>query len=94
MCSHNNFISKIEYLNGNVYSDQANIDQAFINYFHNLWNAPSNVTLNIADALPPDLPRLLELDNISLIEEVTKEVFYRALSDIPTSNSLDQTDLT
>ncbi|XP_039117908.1 putative disease resistance protein RGA4 [Dioscorea cayenensis subsp. rotundata] len=52
-------------------------------FFHNLWNVPSNVTLNIAEALPPDLPRISDSDNINLIQDFTKEEVYCALSELP-----------
>lgn len=82
---HTNFISQIEDLSGNIYCDPADIDQAFLNFYQHLWNTPSNANMNIVDALPPDLPRLFDSDNLILIQEVTMEEVYLTLVDLPSS---------
>lgn len=85
--SHNNYISQIQDLNGNTFCVPADIESAFIDFFHHIWNAPSNVASNIADFLPPDLPRISDQDRNSLIVEVTKEEVFCTLSDLPSGKS-------
>ncbi|XP_039118470.1 uncharacterized protein LOC120254421 [Dioscorea cayenensis subsp. rotundata] len=83
--SHANFISQIEDLDGNVFCSHADINSTFLNFYQNLWTAPTEIHMDILKALPSDLPRLSDSDGAHLIREVTKEEVYATLMDLPSA---------
>lgn len=72
--SHFNFISQITNLDGSTVSDNSNIENAFIQYYSNLWTAPcDNNFLNILSSSLGDLPTIFDSDGHFLTREVTRE---------------------
>ncbi|XP_039118690.1 uncharacterized protein LOC120254702 [Dioscorea cayenensis subsp. rotundata] len=81
--SHTNFIPQIEDLNGNKHCTPEDVEKAFLNYYQQLWKAPSSPNINFDEALPSDLPSLTPMDCEYLIREITMEEVYAALLDLP-----------
>lgn len=74
-------------LQGNIHSDQENIENAFLTFYKDLCftrTAPTTPSVDIINSLPNDLPRISDTEATRLIQEVTKEEVYCTIFDLPT----------
>ncbi|XP_039118464.1 uncharacterized protein LOC120254413 [Dioscorea cayenensis subsp. rotundata] len=85
--SHFNAISQIINLDGITVFEHADIDNAFVQYYSNLWNAPNDCDFpNILTSFPGELPSISDDDGRRLIREVTGEEIYRIVLDLPSGS--------
>ncbi|XP_039130894.1 uncharacterized protein LOC120267295 [Dioscorea cayenensis subsp. rotundata] len=85
--AHSNFISKVVDSNGVCCQDHTSIERAFLNFYMDLWSAPSVESDNLLNLLPTNLPRLNDSVASSIVREVTKEEVFQTLLDLPTGKS-------
>lgn len=88
-CIHSlvNTISQVVDPNGNVHSNHAGIENAFLIYYKDLWTSLPARLVDIINALPRDLPHIFDADAANLIRAVTKEEVYCTIYDLPTGKS-------
>lgn len=86
--SHSKTISHIFDLNGSRFSNHADIENAFISFYTNLWtDSLDNDLFEIALALPINLPSISEVEGNFLVRDVTREEIYFTLFNLPTGKS-------
>lgn len=79
---HNNLISSIIDLEGNLITDKSQIDAIFLNHFSSLWsNSTSRSFDQILASVPNDVPTLNDNHISSLTADVTRDNFqYHQIS--------------
>ncbi|XP_039120948.1 uncharacterized protein LOC120257557 [Dioscorea cayenensis subsp. rotundata] len=71
---HTNSIAQVKDLNNFSFSDRAGIENAFIEFYSNLWTATSGDSFtDVFNNLPNDLPHLSNIDRDFLMRVVTRE---------------------
>lgn len=66
--------------NGNLFTDQKNSSQVFINYYFDLWKETTNLNFQeILSALPDDPPEVSASDGEMLVREVAKKEVHEGL---------------
>lgn len=86
--SHINHISQIANHHGNITSDRFGIEDAFLQFYSNLWSSSNDIDFTeVLHALPFDLPQISETNAQLLICLVTREEVYETLMDLPTGKS-------
>lgn len=86
--SHINHISQIADHHRNITSDRSGIEDAFLQFYTNLWSSLNDIDFTeVLHTLPSDLPQIFETDAQLLIRPVTREEVYETLMDLPTGKS-------
>lgn len=74
---------------GNIFIDQNDIENCFIDYYKNLWSSFSDYNLdNFTTAMPNDFPTLSIDDGVNLTRHISKREVYKTLSSMPRDKTL------
>lgn len=85
---HFNSISQVRDSIGNLFSDHAGIESAFMNFYSCLWlNSSNNSFSDVLNAIPNDLPQFSDLDCDFLTRNVTREEVQLSIFELPSSKS-------
>lgn len=86
--SHFNFISQITNLDGSSVCEKSDIENAFIQYYSNLWTTPcDNSYLCIISSSLGGLPTIYDVYGRFLTREVTREEIYHIVLDLSSGKS-------
>ncbi|XP_039119158.1 uncharacterized protein LOC120255390 [Dioscorea cayenensis subsp. rotundata] len=84
---HINHITQVKDVNGNLFSDHFGIENAFLNFYSNMWsNSSTDSFSDILSVIPHDLPQLSAMDSDFLIREVTREEICLSVFELPSES--------
>lgn len=77
---HKNKVNAIKDLSGNIFSDQLDIENCFINFYKDLWSSFSSFNLDsLLNAMPNDFPTLSIENGLDLVKPISFREVYHSL---------------
>ncbi|XP_039125466.1 uncharacterized protein LOC120261592 [Dioscorea cayenensis subsp. rotundata] len=85
---HINRITQVKDACGNLFTERAGIETAFMNSYSRLWTSSANTSFaDILSLIPNDLPQLSDMDCAFLTREVTREEVRLSVFELPLGKS-------